>query len=221
MKRKKLWIFSLFLFLIFIIYTILVKYVDLAPIGASDTIVGFSSLNQAVKEKIGVNLTLYKITDIGSIGPLLLVSCFAILGLGQWIKRKSIKKVDLNLIFLGASYLVTLLCFIFFEIVIINYRPILIEGRLEASYPSSTTLLSLVVMLAAIPQIKVYVSKKNVRWILILLDVLYSLFLVIGRFFSGVHWCSDIIGSILLSSTIVLGYLACLNRENKMNEDRL
>ena len=69
------------------------------------------------------------------------------MGLGQWIRRKSLRKVDFTILALGIFYIATAAAFLFFENHVINYRPLLIGGNLEASYPSSTTLLAICVML--------------------------------------------------------------------------
>ena len=40
----------------------------------------------------------------------------------------------------------------------------------------------------------------------------FTAFMVVGRLISGVHWLSDIIGSILLSAGLVLLYAGYQNR---------
>jgi len=64
------------------------------------------------------------------------------------LKMKEIRRKELlaGILLLGAYYVLVILCYLLFEMVPINYRPILINGNLEASYPSSTTLLVLSVM---------------------------------------------------------------------------
>ena len=144
-------------------------------------------------------MTLYTVTDWLGLVPIAVCLCFGCFGLCQLIKRRSLLKVDRDILLLGGYYILVIFCYLFFEMVPINYRPILIDGFLEASYPSSTTLLVLSVMPTLIFQIKRRCSKRIISQIVITFAVLFSAFMVIGRLVSGVHWVTDIIGAILLS----------------------
>ena len=117
----------------FVLWTVLVSLVDIRAIGPNGSSVGFATLNGYVHERIGVNIPLYTITDWLGFVPIGVAFGFAILGLVQWIKRKSLLKVDRSLLALGGFYVVVLAAYIFFEIVVINYRPVLLGGYLEAS----------------------------------------------------------------------------------------
>ena len=161
------------------------------------------------------NLLLYTITDWLGLVPIGVSFGFAILGLVQWIKRKSLLKVDRSLLALGGFYVVVLAAYIFFEIVVINYRPVLLGGYLEASYPSSTTLLVLSVMPTLVFQTRHRIKKANVQSVITLLSILFSVFMVIGRLISGVHWFTDIIGAVLLSAGLFCLYLASVSFFNK------
>ncbi len=204
-KNKALYL-SIFLIVTFVVWTILVKYVNVEPIGPNGSSVGFSFINGFVKELIGTNMILYTITDWLGLIPLATVIGFAILGLVQWIKRKSLLKVDSSLFVLGAFYIVVFIVYNFFEIVVINFRPVLINGYLEVSYPSSTTMLAMTVMPTAMIQLIKRISSKKIKWILKYIILLFTVFMVVGRMVSGVHWISDIIGGALLSSGLVALY---------------
>jgi undecaprenyl-diphosphatase len=131
---------------------------------------------------------------------------FGILGLVQWIKRKSIRKVDYDIFVLGGFYIVTIAAYLFFESVVINYRPVLINGYLEASYPSSTTLLVMCVMPTAVMQFNSRIKNKVPRNIIAAAIIVLIAFMVIGRLISGVHWFTDIVGGALLSAGLVTMY---------------
>lgn len=204
-EKFKLWL-SIIFFVLFVLFTIAICYIDVKSIGPKSSSVGFSSLNLCVHNLTGVNMCLYVITDWLGIVPLLFCFGFAILGLVQWLKRKSILKVDLDILILGGFYLVVITLYFLFEIVVINYRPILINGFLEASYPSSTTLLVLCVMPTCIMQFNARVKNKTLRKFLSVLILAFMAFMVIGRLLSGVHWFTDIIGGILLSCSLVILY---------------
>jgi undecaprenyl-diphosphatase len=131
---------------------------------------------------------------------------FGFLGLVQWIKRKSIRKVDRSILLLGGYYLVVMAAYVFFEVFAVNYRPVLIEGILEVSYPSSTTMLVLCVMPTALMQLNQRVKNGILRQCISAAIITFILFMVIGRLVSGVHWVSDIIGGALLSAGLVTLY---------------
>ena len=139
-KKRKILIFSLILLVLFVLWTVLVSFVDKKAIGPNNSSVGFATINGFFHKLFGENFILYEITDWCGLVPIVVALCFAILGVLQWAKRKSILKVDKSLLILGCFYLVVFLVYLLFERVVINYRPILINGFLEPSYPSSTTM---------------------------------------------------------------------------------
>ena len=190
----------------FILWTVLVSFVDVRAIGPNGSSVGFAALNGYVHELTGVNFPLYTITDWLGLVPIGVSFGFAILGFVQWIKRKSLLKVDRSLLALGGFYMVVLAAYIFFEIVVINYRPTLIDGYLEASYPSSTTMLVMCVMPAAMIQLHALIENDEFRRCVMISIAIFIGFMVIGRLVSGVHWLSDIIGGALISAGLVMIY---------------
>ena len=107
---------------------------------------------------------------------------------------------------MGVYYVLVIACYLLFEMIPVNYRPALIEGRLEASYPSSTTLLVLSVMPTLQFQLYRRATNPVIRKAAAVFVVAFSAFMVIGRLISGVHWATDIIGSILLSTGLFMLY---------------
>ena len=205
MKKRKFCI-ALGLLAALALWTIAIQWIDVQSIGPRGSAVGFATLNGFVHNLTGTHMTLYVITDWLGLVPVVLVFGFAFLGLAQWIKRKSILKVDRSILILGAFYIVTLAAYIFFESYVINYRPVLIEGSLEASYPSSTTLLVLCVMPTARMQLHGRIQNSALRKAVTVAITSYIVFMVAGRLLSGVHWLTDIIGGILLSAGLVMIY---------------
>jgi undecaprenyl-diphosphatase len=205
MKKKKLFI-AIILLASFVLWTVLISLVDVKPIGPNATSVGFATLNRFVHELTGVNLQLYIITDWLGLIPIAAAFGFAILGVIQLIKRKSLWKVDFNILALGTFYIVVIIAYLFFEIFIINYRPTLINGYLEASYPSSTTMLVMSVMPTMAMQLNVRIKNIIARRCAIIAIMAFIAFMVIARLLSGVHWITDIIGGALLSAGLVILY---------------
>ena len=205
MKKSRLY-FALGLLAAFALWTIAIQWIDVQPIGPRGSVVGFAMLNSLVHNLTGMHMTLYTITDWLGLVPVVFGFGFAVLGLVQWIKRKSIRKVDASILILGGFYIVTLAAYLFFESYVVNYRPVLIEGFLEASYPSSTTLLVLCVMPTARMQLRQRIQHPVLgRCVCAAIDVFIA-FMVVGRLVSGVHWLTDIIGGILLSAGLVMTY---------------
>lgn len=190
----------------FILWTLAVSCLDVQTIGPRDSAVGFATINGWFHGLTGVDLTLYTITDWLGLVPVAVGFGFAILGLAQWIKRKSICKVDRSILVLGGFYIVTLAAYLFFEDFVINYRPVLIQGFLEASYPSSTTLLVLCVMPTAQMQLRHRIQNPVLRRIVCTAITAFMVFMVACRLLSGVHWLTDILGGILLAAGFVTLY---------------
>lgn len=194
------------LFMSFVLWTIGICYFDVQAIGPKETSVGFASLNGFFHNLTGEHMLIYTITDWLGLVPLCFVLGFALLGLIQLIKRKSLLKVDYNILVLGGFYIFVMVLYVLFEIVVINYRPVLIEGNLEASYPSSTTLLVMCVMPTAIMQFNSRIKNKKLRNGIVSIIITFTVFMVVGRLISGVHWLTDIIGGALLSTGLVMLY---------------
>ena len=207
-KNKKRLVLGASLVVAFVLWTILVCFVDVRAIGPEGSSVGFAALNGFVHELTGVNWLLYTVTDWLGIVPIAVALGFAILGLVQLIKRKSLWKVDHSILALGVFYIVVMAAYIFFEVVVINYRPTLIDGYLEASYPSSTTMLVMCVMPTAAMQLNARIKNTVLRRCAVIAIVVFTAFMVIGRLLSGVHWITDIIGGVLLSAGLVMLYSA-------------
>ena len=206
------------LLVLFFVWTMLVCVVDLQPIGPEGSIVGLASMNDWFHQLTGENLEFYELTDFLSIVPFLIIFVFAVMGAIQLITRKSLAKVDSDIIALGAFYLVVLACYGLFEVLVVNYRPIFIEGKLEASYPSSTTMLAVTVFISAALQVKERVKGKIAQTALLAALLMFTVFMVLSRLLSGVHWLSDIIGGLLLSGALVMGYATVLNWLNDKRE---
>lgn len=188
-----------------VIYTILVKYVDVAPIGPKASSVGFSTLNKFVFNFLGRSNIWYNITEVLGMISILIALFYALIGLYKLIKNKSILKIDKEIIILGIFYFVVLLVYLFFEKVIINYRPVLVKGVLEASYPSSHTMLSICICLSAIIINNKLYKNMRISKIINTLSIIIMITTTVGRLLSGMHWVSDILGGIIIS--ICLSYI--------------
>lgn len=219
MKDKKLVSVGLILIAVFVFWTILILTVDVQPVGVNGTVVGFATLNCSFHNMTGVNMTIYHITDWLGLVPLFCCMIYGAVGFVQLLQRKSLLKVDIDILLLGVYYVIVIFGYLIFEMIPINYRPILIDGIMEVSYPSSTTLLVLSVMPTVIFQIDRRIKNRVVRRIITPSTILFSLFMLIGRTIAGVHWLTDIIGSVFLSAGLFLIYYANVLRLDKKREE--
>lgn len=205
-ETKNSFLIAVGMLVAFVLWTVAVRFVDVKVIGPNNSSVGFATVNLLFHKLTGVNYTLYTITDWLGLVPVFVCFGFGLLGLIQLMKRKHLLKVDYSILVLGGFYIAVIIAYLFFEECVINYRPVLFDGYLEASYPSSTTLLVLCVMPTAIMQFNTRIKNAIIRWCVVILITVFVAFMVIGRLVSGVHWLTDIIGGALLSSGLVMMY---------------
>ena len=183
----------------FATWTALVQLVDVQPVGQNGTNVGFATLNTWFHDLTGVHMALYTITDWLGLVPVAVCLGFGAMGAVQLVGRRSLLRVDPDLLLLGIHFVLVASAYLVFEMVPMNYRPIPIDGIMEASYPSSTTLL----VLGVRPTLKYQLEKRSgspsLRRAVSAFVVVFCAFMVVGRLASGVHWVTDIVGSVLLA----------------------
>ena len=194
----------------FVLWTAAVSVIDVQPIGPRGSSVGFSSLNGWFHALTGVHMSLYVITDWLSLVPLGIAAGFGCMGLMQWIRRRHIMKVDADILALGGFYVIVAAAYVCFELLPVNARPVLIEGMLETSYPSSTTMLVLCMMPTAMMQLHRRMKSSAFSRGVLLAMAVFAAAMVIARCISGVHWLTDIIGGVLLSAGLTVLYAAAL-----------
>ena len=200
MKKKYVFlIISLFLLIISILYIIVIKNVDVRTIGPNNTSVGLSTINESFHKVFGYNDVLYKLTKYLGVVPILLVVMYALIGLYELTQKKSLFKVNKKLILLGCFYVVVLLVYILFEKLAINYRPVIIDGELEASFPSSHTILALCFCGSSLLTSKYFITNLKTKKYIDIISLIVMILIVVGRTLSGVHWFTDIIGGIIIS----------------------
>jgi membrane-associated phospholipid phosphatase len=209
MKRRNI-IISFILIILAVLFTVLVKNVDVKPIGPNESMVGFADINKLFHNLIGSNMAIYKITEVLGYIPIVMALVYVFIGLKQLIKRKSLLKVDKEIYVLALFYILVVGVYVFFEKFIVNYRPILIDGVLEASYPSSHTLMSICLCGSSII-INKKLFKNKLGDIENILSVILILLIVAGRIISGVHWFTDILGGIIISSALLVIFYSIIS----------
>ena len=207
MNRKRNVLLCIIMTIITAGYIYLVKTFDVGAIGPNNSKVGFSGVNGWFKDLVGYNDTIYKITEVLGLVVFIIVAMYACIGLYQLIKRKSLFKIDKKIILLGCFYVVVLGLYVLFDKVAINYRPILMDGKLEPSFPSSHTMLAICVCASSLIVSKHFINRKYVKAVNVF-TIILMISVVLGRLFSGVHWFSDIIGGIIISLTLIMYFKA-------------
>lgn len=209
MKKRNI-ITSITLLILSVVFTLLVKNIDVKAIGPNESLVGFADINKLFHNLIGSNMAIYKITEIIGLIPLLIAFIYVIIGIKQLITRKSLLKVDKEIYLLGLFYILVLGVYIFFEKVVINYRPVLIDNILEPSYPSSHTLMSICICISSI-MINKKLFRNNLADTENIISIIVMVLIIVGRIISGVHWFTDILGGIIISSTLVVLFYTILS----------
>ena len=119
--------------------------------------------------------------------------------------------MDKDILLLGGLYAALAVCYLFFEKCIINYRPVILDEGLEASFPSSHTMLAMCLMLAAMEQLRRRMKDQPLGRILSIVCAVLLAVTVIGRLLSGVHWLTDILGGLLLGGALYLFYAGLID----------
>lgn len=198
------------LFILAALFTVLAKNVDVRPIAAGGQNVGFGGMNQWIHELLGVHMIFYTITDILGILTILTAVAFAFIGFLQLLQRKNLWEIDKHFFVLAAFYVLVFATYVFFEIFIINYRPILMDGEIEASYPSSHTMLAVCFLFAVIRECNILINNDQTNKMIKIASIVLMVAIVLGRLISGVHWFTDIIGGVLISSVLCMLYHSVL-----------
>ncbi len=218
-NRKKGLAAGMALILLFAVWTVLIQTVDVRPAGNYEPQknVGFAGINTWFHGLTGYSETLYKVTDWLGLVPIAVCVCFGILGLVQLIRRKSLMKVDRDILLLGVYYIITIAAYLVFEMIPINYRPVLVDGlaKPESSYPSSTTLLVLSVMPTLVFQVNRRMADTTARKAIAVATGLFTAFMIIGRTVSGVHWLTDILASVFFSAGLYLIYRSAAGKDDR------
>ena len=194
---------AIILTLSFVLFTVAVKFIGVQPVGAAGSEIGFAALNVAVNELFGEQRFWYLLTEIFGVLAICVMGVFALLGFIQLIKRKSLVKIDRKILVLGGTYIVLILLYVLFEKLVINYRPIVSNGELEASYPSSHTMLILTVFGTSFSLIGDYIKRPGLVKILHYVIFCIMILTTVGRLMCGVHWFTDIIGGVLASAALI------------------
>ncbi len=204
--KNKEWLFPVLFFIIFVLFTVACATVDVQPVGPDGTSVGFAALNGAVHDAIGISDFWYDFSQALGYASFAIIAFYGLTGLTQWIKRKNMLKVDSDILALGVFYLIVLAFYFIFSKTSINMRPVILDGELKPSYPSSHVMMAVSVYGSALLRIFRSILPKRVKTPLAIALALLMVLLIGSRLLSGVHWLTDILGGIMLSCAMIVSY---------------
>ena len=222
--KKRNYILSIVLLIAAIVFTILVAKIDVKPIGPINpetgiqSEVGFSTINSVIAKKLQFNSTFYKISKYVGYLAFGFVAFYALIGLIELIKKKNLKEINKVIWALAIFYICVAIVYALFEVLTINYRPLVMKNELEASYPSSHTMLAICVCGSSLLASYSIVKNKKIRIILNIAAWGIMLVVVVSRLLSGVHWFTDIIGGILISSFMIQTFGNVVRKIQKTQE---
>lgn len=201
------WILAATMLVAFSVWTVLIKTVDVRAVGADGVVVGLAGLNDWWWGLCGTKAVAKLLSDL--VGYLVLV---LLVGLAVWQVVVAIRGRSLRLArhwwVLDGVIVALLVCYLVFELVVVNGRPLLVDGALKASYPSTHTLLFAVVLPLVAATVWREINNRPLRFTVAAVCGVLLVAGVILRAIAGVHWLSDIIGGLFLAATLVFTYLA-------------
>ena len=198
-----------------VLLTILVKTVDVQPVGVEGTNIGLASINTGFFAKYGHNETFLKISKVAGIICFATAGGFGVFFLVQLIQRKSLSNVDRNLSVLMLLYILTASLYLLFDkVLIINYRPVILDKGLESSYPSTHTMIAWVVMVSAVDQWNIYIKDETRKTVLSACSFLVLLVVIVTRLLAGVHWLTDIVAGVVFGDMLIAWYRYAAGRKH-------
>lgn len=204
MNKKTAGIISLCCLLGFIVLLIVVKTVNVKT-NALGIEVGLYSINNSLLPSVSI-------TEFGSLSDILMLISFVffgivgLMGISEFLKKRSLRKVNHIYYLYVCMLLLIVIIYLFFEIVTVNYRPILIDGVKEASFPSSHIFITSSLVLCSCYVFSKYIG-KNYSKSLYIISIIMIIFVTFGRLLSKNHWFTDCIAGLLISFVLYFGFV--------------
>ena len=150
-----------------------------------------------------------KVTNIILIASFVVLAIFAILGLYQWITRKSLKKVDKPLLWFPLPLVLMAITYIVFDkFLICNTRP---DGSGEASFPSKHVMIVATIFLLVALILPRYIKSKTAYILLDFFMLTFIILVSVGRVLANKHWPSDVLGALGFAVIFAAIYYLIIN----------
>ena len=138
------------------------------------------------------------------------LAMFAVLGLYQLIKHRSLKKVDkpllwaiLPLFLMAATYI------IFDKFFVLNTRP---NGSGEASFPSTHVMVVATIFSIISIILPKYIKSRASRIILDFMMLALLALVCVARVLASMHWVSDVVGGLIFAAIFAAIYYLTTRR---------
>ena len=212
-KARKDLILAAVLLALFLLFTVVVSTVNVASVpvkvvaadgswtAGEEIRIGLSGVNVPVSDQLGYRAGAYKVSKYLGYLSILTAVAFVAWFICEAVKRRSAAKADRRLIALMILFALTAAAYLLFEVLKLNYRPVVLDEGLEASYPSTHTLLAVAVMGGAARTLTAL--RKGPSRLCACALCLIGAVIVICRCLAGVHWLTDILGGLLLGAALL------------------
>ncbi len=192
---NKYLIIGIILFILFFLLCIFILTTDKSSVNGVE--VGLSSINKkflvsAYDESWDI------VSDVSLYVSLMSIIGLAFYGIIQWISNKSPFKVEKDILICGIFIVLCFIFWIFFDKMSINTRPITVEGKIEASFPSTHVFITTFSLFSLCSIIASRNKKKSLNIPCFIVSSIYCFLAFLGRVLSGMHWMTDAIGGLLL-----------------------
>lgn len=159
-----------------------------------------------------------KATDIILYTAILLVAILGVMGLYQWITRRSFMKIDKPLLALIAPLaLIVITYFVFDKFLILNTRP---DGSGEPSFPSTHIMIVSTVFFCTAILLPYYVKNKPIQIFLDLAMLAFIVLVSVGRVLAHKHWTSDVIAGLIFAALFTGIYYFTVKKLQKSQNSR-
>ena len=207
MQQKRRWIWcsvATALTVFFLVFTLTVKFVDVQKDGTQS--IGWATVNFWWRDVVGVQSVWHVISHIVLGASFVALGVILFWQIIHFCRVRKLRLLPRHWWYFYLTLVVLAGCYALFEFLPLNYRPFLVNGIAEVSYPSShvlmlTTLCPLLVLVFAR-------STTNKIWVRLatVVGVVCWVLGVVARLLSGYHWFTDIVGGGLLGATLVAWY---------------
>ena len=152
-----------------------------------------------------------KITNIILLSSFVTLAVFVVLGLYQWISRKSLKKVDKHLLWMPLPLALMAIVYVVFDkLWILSTRP---DGSGEPSFPSTHVMVVTTIFLLTAIAIRKYIKSRTMRVVLDILMLALITLVCFGRVLANMHWVSDVIGGLIFAVIFAVIYYLTIRKE--------
>ena len=167
--------------------------------------------------------TWIKITDIILYASIAIVGLFAVLGLAQWISRKSIKKVDKQILWMVLPLALVVIVYLVCDKILtpdrFSFMPTRPDGSGEPSFPSTHVLVVTTVFFCISAALPKYIKSKVALFLIDIVMFALASLVATGRIMSDKHSYIDVAGSVVFALIFYGIYNAIIHRKKAKKEE--